>query len=170
MKIANNLPRFASEETKAPISHSSVSKTYGGGTSLEYGHVKLSDNYTESDGTADSSVGASSKAVSDCYNNLNSSLNNHTLIRTFTVYNEWSGPINITNVKWLEIIQKNSTTNNVILTDFSSVKGSYSSAGSPKVMYRGSSQCFQYHVNSSTNNLYIFNHRTDTYLEVYACF
>lgn len=74
MKIANNLPKFASEETKAPISHSSVSKTYGGGTSLEYGHVKLSDNYTESDGTADSSVGASSKAIADAYNELNNNL------------------------------------------------------------------------------------------------
>lgn len=170
MKIANNLPKFASEETKAPISHSSVSKTYGGGTSLEYGHVKLSDNYTESDGTADSSVGASSKAISDCYNNLNSSLNNRTLIKTHTVYDKWSGAIDITNVKWLEIIQKDSTTNNVILTDFSSVKGSYASASTPKMIYKGSEPYFQYFVNSSTNVLYVFNRISDTYLEVYACF
>ena len=170
MKIANNLPRFASEETRAPISHASTETTYGVGTSANYGHVKLSDNYTTSDGVADEGVGASSKAVSDCYNNLNSSLNNHTLIKTHTVYNSWSGAIDITNVKWLEIIQKNSTTNNVILTDFSSVKGSYASASTPKMIYKGSELYFQYYVDSSTNNLYIFNYRVGTYLEAYACF
>lgn len=154
----------------APASHASTATTYGAATTSNYGHVKLSDNYTESDGTADSSVGASSKAISDCYNNLNSSLNNRTLIKTHTVYDKWSGPIDITNIKWLEIIQKDSTTNNVIFTDFSSVKGSYASASTPKMIYRINDICFQYYVDSSTNNLYIFNRHGGTYLEAYACF
>lgn len=44
------------------------------GTASAFGHVKLSDNYTSSAGAASASVGASSKAVYDCYATLLSSI------------------------------------------------------------------------------------------------
>ena len=44
------------------------------GTASAFGHVKLSDNYTESAGAASASIGASSKAVYDCYATLLSSI------------------------------------------------------------------------------------------------
>ena len=50
---------------KAPKSHASSATTYGVGNASDYGHVKLSDNYTSSAGAASSGVGASSKAVAD---------------------------------------------------------------------------------------------------------
>lgn len=54
----------------APKSHPSNSaSTYGAGTSSQFGHVKLSDNYTSSDGGASASVGASSQAVANAYAN-----------------------------------------------------------------------------------------------------
>lgn len=59
---------------KAPKNHATNSTTYGGGTASNYGHVKLSDSYTSSGGAASNSVGASSKAVADAYNNLNARL------------------------------------------------------------------------------------------------
>lgn len=55
-----------------PSAHAATSTTYGGATASNYGHVKLSDSYTTSAGTASSSIGASSKAVYDAYNTLNS--------------------------------------------------------------------------------------------------
>ena len=48
-----------------PVAHATNSTTYGGGTVSNYGHVKVSDNYTSSAGTAAQSVAASSKAVAD---------------------------------------------------------------------------------------------------------
>lgn len=59
---------------KAPKSHATNALTYGGGTASNYGHVKLSDSYQTSDGAASASVGASSKALSDAYNEINSNL------------------------------------------------------------------------------------------------
>ena len=50
-----------------PTSHASTTTEYGGGDSTHYGHVKVSDNYATSAGTAAQSVAASSKAVSDAY-------------------------------------------------------------------------------------------------------
>ena len=44
------------------------------GTASAFGHVKLSDSYTESGGAASASIGASSKAVYDCYATLLSSI------------------------------------------------------------------------------------------------
>lgn len=61
--------------SKAPKSHASTATTYGAGTSSNYGHIKLSDAYTASAGAADSGVAASSKAVADAYNEINSNLN-----------------------------------------------------------------------------------------------
>ena len=45
------------------------------GTASAFGHVKLSDNYSSSAGAASASIGASSKAVYDCYATLLSSIN-----------------------------------------------------------------------------------------------
>ena len=50
-----------------PTDHASTATTYGGGTASNYGHVKVSDNYTSSAGAAAASVAASSKAVYDTY-------------------------------------------------------------------------------------------------------
>lgn len=57
-----------------PASHASTATTYGAATASKYGHVKLSDNYTSSAGAAASGIGASSAAVYNAYNTLNSNL------------------------------------------------------------------------------------------------
>jgi hypothetical protein len=57
-----------------PASHASTATTYGAATASNYGHVKLSDNYTSSAGAAASGIGASSAAVYNAYNTLNSKL------------------------------------------------------------------------------------------------
>ena len=55
-----------------PKAHgSTTASTYGAATASQYGHVKLSNSYTSSAGAADTSVGASSKAVYDAYTALN---------------------------------------------------------------------------------------------------
>ena len=56
---------------KAPKSHASSDTTYGVGNATNYGHVKLSDNFTSSGGAASCSIGASSQAVYCTYNCLN---------------------------------------------------------------------------------------------------
>ena len=59
-----------------PTAHpSSTAETYGAGTGSEFGHVRLSDSYKASDGNADASVAASSYALYQAYNELNSNLN-----------------------------------------------------------------------------------------------
>ncbi|RDY30359.1 pyocin knob domain-containing protein [Lachnotalea glycerini] len=62
------------DENKAPKSHASTATTYGLGNASSYGHVKLSDNYVSSEGAASAGVGASSKAISDVYNTINTDL------------------------------------------------------------------------------------------------
>ena len=81
MKIINNFPKITKLDNienelidKAPIDHASTDTTYGASTSVNYGHVKLSDNYKSSDGAANSGVAASSKAVADAYAEINSNL------------------------------------------------------------------------------------------------
>ena len=68
----------ASIDKKAPKSHASSATTYGAGNASNYGHVKLSDNYTSSSGAAANSVAASSKAVADAYAKLNTDKANAT--------------------------------------------------------------------------------------------
>lgn len=51
----------------APKSHASTGTGYGPGNASNYGHVKVSDNYTSSAGNASQSVAASSQAVKNCY-------------------------------------------------------------------------------------------------------
>ena len=53
-----------------PEAHASTSSEYGCGTSTQYGHVKLSDNYASSAGSASAGVAASSKALYDAYTKL----------------------------------------------------------------------------------------------------
>lgn len=55
---------------KAPTNHKSTATTYGVGSTTEYGHLKISDNYTSSAGAASAGVAASSKAVSTAYTEL----------------------------------------------------------------------------------------------------
>lgn len=81
MKIINNFPKLTKLDNieneltnKAPIDHSSTTTTYGTGSIANYGHVKLSDSYTSSEGAASASVAASSKAVADAYAEINSNL------------------------------------------------------------------------------------------------
>ena len=59
---------------KAPVSHASEDTTYGIGTSLKYGHAKLSDTYKVAveNGDAEHGVAASQKAVADAYAELTS--------------------------------------------------------------------------------------------------
>ena len=61
-----------------PASHASTATTYGAASASNYGHVKLSDNYTSSAGAAASGIGASSAAVYNAYNALNSNLTQNT--------------------------------------------------------------------------------------------
>lgn len=56
---------------RTPTAHATTSTTYGGGTSSNYGHVKVSDNTSSSAGNASQSVAASSKAVKDIYDIAN---------------------------------------------------------------------------------------------------
>lgn len=60
--------------SKAPTSHASTGTAYGAGNASNYGHVKVSDNYTSSAGNASQSVAASSKAVNDVYTALTQTL------------------------------------------------------------------------------------------------
>jgi hypothetical protein len=57
---------------KAPAFHSSSDTTYGVGTSTEYGHLKLSDEYNDSSATASSGIAASNYALYRCYTSLKS--------------------------------------------------------------------------------------------------
>ena len=68
-----------------PASHASTATTYGAATDSNYGHVKLSDNYTSSAGAAASGIGASSLAVCDAYNTLNSNRCCSTIARNGTI-------------------------------------------------------------------------------------
>ena len=53
---------------KAPESHASSENIYGKGSASNFGHLKISDNYTSSKGDASEGVAASSKALNDVYN------------------------------------------------------------------------------------------------------
>ena len=55
---------------RTPEAHASTSSEYGCGTTTQYGHVKLSDNYASSAGSASAGVAASSKALYDAYTKL----------------------------------------------------------------------------------------------------
>lgn len=54
-------------DSRTPTSHATTATTYGGATSANYGHSKLSDTYNSLVGNADQSIGASQKAVNDVY-------------------------------------------------------------------------------------------------------
>lgn len=56
--------------SRTPTSHASTGTGYGAGNASNYGHVKVSDNYTSSAGNASQSVAASSQAVVNTYNAL----------------------------------------------------------------------------------------------------
>lgn len=58
-------------DSKAPINHASTATTYGIGNGSNYGHIKLSDNYTSSAGAAAVGMGASSQALYNAYTILN---------------------------------------------------------------------------------------------------
>lgn len=57
-----------------PKNHAGTSTVYGIGNASQYGHVKLSDTYKSSAGSASQAVGASSKAVSDVYSTLSNQI------------------------------------------------------------------------------------------------
>ena len=61
------------------------------GSASAYGHVKLSDSYTASGGTASAGVGASSKAVADAYSKaLSSAVRYQKCATTFTAATGWT--------------------------------------------------------------------------------
>ena len=106
MKIINNFPKITKLDNienelidKAPIDHASTDTTYGASTSVNYGHVKLSDSYTSSAGAASASIGASSKAVADAYKDVNdrlTTLSNRGIGSIYTVSQMMSGRQSIT--------------------------------------------------------------------------
>lgn len=70
----------------APKAHASSATTYGAGNASNFGHVKLSDNYTSSAGAAANGVAASSKALADAYAVLNTNLNSKASLGSNTFY------------------------------------------------------------------------------------
>ena len=56
--------------TKASIAHASSAPTYGMGTSINYGHVRLTDSTSSTSGSNDG-IAASAKAVKDAYDLAN---------------------------------------------------------------------------------------------------
>ena len=68
-----------------PASHASATTIYGKGDTSNYGHVKLSDSYKTSGGAASSGIGASSAAVYNAYNTLNSNRCCSTIAKTGTI-------------------------------------------------------------------------------------
>lgn len=73
--VITSIDRWQNDiESKAPISHATSEKTYGSGSEENYGHVKLSDEYSTSVGDASSGVVPSQKALFDAYSSLNSNI------------------------------------------------------------------------------------------------
>lgn len=72
--VKTAIDELAVKSAKPTAHPSSVATTYGAGTGNEFGHVRLSDSYKASDGNADASVAASSYALYQAYNELNSNL------------------------------------------------------------------------------------------------
>lgn len=73
--------------SRTPTSHASTGTGYGAGNASNYGHVKVSDNYTSSAGNASQSVAASSKAVNDVYTTFFNALGSVYLKRTGNMNN-----------------------------------------------------------------------------------
>ncbi len=93
---------------KAPKSHASTATTYGAGNASNYGHVKVSDNYTSSAGAASAGVAASSKAVADAYAKLNSDISNSNIYKrsydtTITLSSGWN------RISWGHVYMTNFT-------------------------------------------------------------
>ena len=78
--VKTAIDELAVKSAKPTAHSSSVATTYGAGTGNEFGHVRLSDSYKASDGNADASVAASSYALYQAYNELNSNLNTYELL------------------------------------------------------------------------------------------
>ena len=74
--VKTAIDELAVKSAKPTAHPSSVATTYGAGTGNEFGHVRLSDSYKASDGNADASVAASSYALYQAYNELNSKIGN----------------------------------------------------------------------------------------------
>lgn len=80
------------------MAHASSETTYGIGTSLTYGHTKLSDNYIISSGAASSGIGASSKAVNDAFNYLSLAIKDIYERNTMSVMEETSYVVTSGNI------------------------------------------------------------------------
>ena len=61
-------------DSKAPTAHASTDKKYGIGTSQEYGHVALSDNYIDAVGGAADGIAASQAALRGAYTVIQSQI------------------------------------------------------------------------------------------------
>lgn len=96
--------------TATPTAHATSATTYGTATASKYGHVKLSDYYTSSAGTANSGVGASSAAVYNAYRTLNSKFVSKTFSASSLTYNftddaiGWVG--GVANETWFFAVNK----------------------------------------------------------------
>jgi hypothetical protein len=71
--------------SRTPTSHASTGTGYGGGNATNYGHVKLSDEYSSNIGDASSSTGASQKALFSLYANTEQELNAITNVQQMAI-------------------------------------------------------------------------------------
>ena len=112
--------------TATPTAHDSTATTYGAASASNYGHVKLSDNYTSSAGAAASGIGASSAAVYNAYNTLNSNLNTITTNLGYTPDYIYVANANWTRKTSILLTNENSTNvkeNNGFLITFGFATG-----------------------------------------------
>lgn len=104
----SNVAFTAETMNLAPKSHASQSTTYGIGTSNIYGHVKVSDEYTESAGNADEGVAASSEALANLYSETVKKTALNTVVKSIqiTITPPCLIILSISNATWLELIVK----------------------------------------------------------------
>lgn len=90
----------------APQSHASTVTTYGVGNASYYGHVKLSDSYTSSPGSAGSAangMAASSLAVYNTYNTFNTFKNRFVVLSDVlntSIASASGSTVTLTNYSW----------------------------------------------------------------------
>ena len=87
----------------APKNHATSATTYGKGSTSNFGHLKISDSYTSSAGNASDGVAASSKAVYDAYNTLNTNKYDKSATYSKTEVDNLLSSIE-TNIQWKESV------------------------------------------------------------------
>ena len=109
--LKNGVPNACNEF--APKSHAAADTTYGAGTGLNYGHVKLSDTYAteQSNVGAGNSVAASAYALQQAYKTLNNNLDNYLNLTVFDDYGTITDALTQTIQQGIYRFEKNTCTN-----------------------------------------------------------